>query len=350
MFIVYSNIVSNSNGMLDEKEDVSPGTTGGDGSGQYQWVLIALVIVVCALFAFLYMRYTSSKRQRENAEEAALIQEGNARLQTEFFRADGSMNPVPFVFSANNAARNAAEEDTGAKTKKKNSHAEQNNGSSVPNMGSKKSKLSSESSNQTENGETDSNEDGKDDSDEDSEDDNENTGNVVQQVVGSLKSGKLLRTINRFSVRTSQISKRLADRQSTEEKEESERLNRLADEAVNPLFERKLAKLQKEKAEKEQLQMNVARRHAGALALFEKQQSGPSEKEKKISERYDNNDDDDDEDEDRDVEDKIKNANATTSAASTSGIYKFNDKQLEALSSVMAAPDAPLTETTSCTS
>lgn len=293
--------------MSGQIEQVSSETTV-----QYQWVLVTLIIVVCAFFAFLYMRYTASKRQREQAEEAVFIQEGNLRLQQDFFRADGSMNPAPFVF------KDDSTENEGAV----NSRAQGDHRQSENDAGKKTNKTSSSDA------KTKDGDDSDTDSEGDEQDEQENKGGIVSQVVDSLKSGKLLRTINRFSVRTNQISKRLADRKSDEEKEESEKLNRLADEAVNPLFERRIAKLQKEQAEKEQLQLNVARRHAGAISLLASaQNSVPSKDNSQCEEVADS---------DEDTPDKGGD-NVDRTPKQPSGIYNFNEKQLELLSNAMAS-------------
>lgn len=230
------------------------------------YVLVTVVAAVCLFFVLLYLRYKHVSEQRQCTERAALIEEGDDRLQQEFFRADGSLNPTPFVYDDGGGAEdNEVEAD---KEKEKQPKG------------------------------------------------------IVTQVVDSIKSGNLLRTINRFATRTNQISERLAERETAEDKEERQQWSRLADEAVNPLFPRRVAQIKRDRAEYEQRKENTERRHAAAATLLARN-PGNSEKRER-------------DDKGEDGGNSPNQQQQQQQADHPGTIYNFNEEQLQALSTVMS--------------
>lgn len=187
-------------------------------------IIVSIVAVICLFFVVLYMRFQKVKEQRRQRAEDALIDEGAASLTRDYFRDDGTtLNPDPFMFVESDET---VVKDDKTSTQKKNKEK-----------------------------------------------------GLVSRVLDTLKSGKLLKGINSFSVTTSKkLAERLDARDQTtpEEKAEREKIARLADDAVNPLLSMRIAKIKKEQQEQEARKADADSKHAAATKLLSGASSGKS--------------------------------------------------------------------------
>lgn len=270
--------------------------------GPQYYIIASIIAIVCLFFVVLYTRYQSMREQRKLNDEEALIREGEKTLDEDYFDGSGTMNPTPYVFD-----ETAFEDDDDGETKQQESASNEAAAATAP------GEVAREAAGE-----------GADASNKNNKKKKEK--GVVDRVVDSIKSGKLLKTINRFAVRTNQLSERIAakDTSTEEEKLQRERFGRLSDDAVNPLFPLRVAKIKKEQEEHEQRKAETQRRNAAAATLLgvpaktqqQQEQNGEQRSEKQAGEEL--------------VEKEQKETKS-------SGIYQFNAEQLQQLSNVMSA-------------
>lgn len=267
--------------------------------GPQYYIIASIIAVVCLFFVVLYTRYQSVKEQRKLNDEEAMIREGEKTLAEDYFDANGTMNPTPYVFDE--TAFDDDEEDE--EKKEKNPKADGVTGAEAREGG-----------------------------DDNAKEKKKKEKGVVGRVVDSIKNGKLLKTINRFAVRTNQLSERVAakDTSTEEEKLQRERYGRLSDDAVNPLFPLRVAKIKKEQEEYEQRKAETQRRHAAAATLLgatTTQEQKKEEQQEKVN-RAQEKENDEEEGEGQ-------------KERKSSGIYQFSAEQLQQLTNVMSAPPPP---------
>ena len=199
------------------------------------WIIIVVVIATTALFVILYSKYKDMKRESMEKKENNVAKEGHLALKNHFLLPDGTLDEskVQVDWPGIHAEESGTKSESGADAERLPLVQR----TSTKGVGGTKS----EGGTKGEGGGTENK-------------------NVVKQVTKLIKSGKLLKMINRFHSRANDISdkvekKMAAKREEKEteeerkERKEQEKYEKLADAAVNPLFPLRMKQLKKQQQE-----------------------------------------------------------------------------------------------------
>lgn len=183
------------------------------------WISICIVIAVAALCVLLYGSYKKLRAHQQAAQEDAIARQGPERLRN-YVKADGTLNDAAFAVDWD-AVRSNAGADANAKPPQ----------------------------------------------------------TLARKVTKVLKSGQLLHSMNRMASSmtgmSDKITKKIEERnrgaETEEERAERQKYEKLADDAVNPLFPLRMRQMREQKArEREEQQRAYDRAQATEMIDGEK--------------------------------------------------------------------------------
>lgn len=161
---------------------------GGTSKASTTSIALALFFVIAAalFFSVLYVRYQKLRKQRNQLSDDNLIRRGQLDLKKKYLDVNGNVRES--IFSTE-SLRQPVEEN--------------------------------------------------DDVKEETNDDKKEKTSVGDQIFETITSGKLINMFNRFHVRTKELGKNLEPKISPFDRLRAEKVARMADESVNPLFRMK---------------------------------------------------------------------------------------------------------------
>lgn len=206
-------------------------------NGKPTWIIVFVLAAVTAVFILLYLKYQRSVERREKDREQYLVRAGRLELRKRYYDAYGNLRPDLFDTEARIARMPDVDEENDDGSEQDEPNDGPCNNGDAETGGSHTAKTAKK----------------KD-------------GGVVQQLMRTVTSGRLVHMINNFQLKTNRLAQRFEQPLSPEDRARRERFARLADESVNPLFSLRVrqAEIEQEEREREAHEQEVNRATATA--------------------------------------------------------------------------------------
>lgn len=205
-------------------------------SGKSTWAIVAVLAAVFAVFILLYVQYTRSIERRICDREKYLIRAGRLDLRQRYYDAHGNLRDAPFdpdvraeAVLGENTSEDDDDDDDDA-----DDDAGETDGAVTKSVDGKKTTPK------------------------------KTKGGVMNQLVRTVTSGRIVHMINNFQLKTNRMAQRLEKPIAPDERVRRERFARLADASVNPLFPLRVKQAEMAREERERAAQEEAANRATA--------------------------------------------------------------------------------------